>query len=66
MSPRHRLAHEDAPWIKALILTLSALFLALVLVCPWWRCSSRPCARAWGPPWKRSGTPTPSRRSGSP
>jgi sulfate transport system permease protein len=34
MSGRHRLAHEDAPWIKALILTLSAVFLALVLVLP--------------------------------
>jgi sulfate transport system permease protein len=34
MSRRHRLAHEDAPWIKAVVLTLSAVFLALVLVLP--------------------------------
>ena len=34
MSGRHRLAHEDAPWIKAIILTLGAIFLALVLILP--------------------------------
>lgn len=34
MSRRHRLAHEDAPWIKALVLTVGAIFLALVLVLP--------------------------------
>jgi sulfate transport system permease protein len=34
MSGRHRLAHEDAPWIKAIVLILSGLFLALVLVLP--------------------------------
>lgn len=31
---RHRPAHEDAPWIKAVVLTLVAAFLGLVLILP--------------------------------
>jgi sulfate transport system permease protein len=34
MSQRHRLAHEDPPWIKALVLCVVAAFLALVLILP--------------------------------
>jgi sulfate transport system permease protein len=34
MSVRHRLAHEDPPWIKALVLCVVAAFLALVLILP--------------------------------